>query len=148
MTFDDVKVLKDGVRSRYVPHRFGYALARRQDVETLVAFGTENIPAHLQITNETVRLVLSGDCNAPNTRIHRVRKGKVDDARLAAEIYGVLGSPVRQFEKPAAPLARENKGQGLPCQRLARDGSHIFRPLRNTKLTGSHRVPALGTSTR
>ena len=50
--FDDVKVLKNGVGGAHIPLRFGNALAGRQNIEALVAFGAKEIPAALEMTDQ------------------------------------------------------------------------------------------------
>ena len=45
---------------------------RSFDVATFVAFGAEEIPAALQMADQAVGLVLSGDGDAADARIHRV----------------------------------------------------------------------------
>lgn len=92
---DDFDVLVHGVGRPEIPLVLGDALARRQDVEALVAFRPEEIPAHLQVPNQAVGLVLSGDGDATNTGVHRVGENEVDDSRLAAEIDGRLGAKDR-----------------------------------------------------
>lgn len=47
--FEDVDVLIDRIRRADIPHRFGDALARGQDIETLVSFRAEEVPAALQM---------------------------------------------------------------------------------------------------
>src|ERR1700704_4289584 len=55
---DDVDVLINGVSRSEVPVRLRDALARRQDIETLVALRTKEVPTHLQMPDEAVSLVL------------------------------------------------------------------------------------------
>ena len=69
---DDVDVLVNCVRRPEIPVRLGNALAGRQNIETFVAFGTKEIPAHLQMANEAMCLVLSGNGDATDARIHGV----------------------------------------------------------------------------
>ncbi len=47
VTVDDVDVLIHGVGGARIPLRLRDALARRQDVETLVTFGAEEVPTAL-----------------------------------------------------------------------------------------------------
>src|ERR1700730_1738791 len=61
---DNVDVLIDRVGRPEIPVRLGDALAGRQDVEAFVALGAKEIPAHLQMTNQAVRLVLRGNSDA------------------------------------------------------------------------------------
>ena len=60
---DDVDVLVDRVGGALVPLGLGDALARRQDVEALVALRPEEVPAALQVADQAVRLVLGGDAD-------------------------------------------------------------------------------------
>jgi hypothetical protein len=66
IALDDVDVLKDRVRRAQIPHGLGDALGGGQDVEAFVAFGAEEVPAALQMTDEAVGLVLRGDRDAAN----------------------------------------------------------------------------------
>ncbi len=64
---DDLDVLEHRVRGPAIPHLLRDALARRQNIETLVAFGAKEIPAALQMANQAVRLVLRGNRDMANT---------------------------------------------------------------------------------
>ena len=61
VALDDVDVLVDGVGGAAYHCVLGDALARRQDVEALVALGAQEVPAALQVADQAVRLVLGGD---------------------------------------------------------------------------------------
>src|SRR5829696_6075782 len=61
---DDVEVLVDRVRRTCIPLVLGYALAGGQDVEDLVALGAEEVPAALEVADQRMSLVLSGDADA------------------------------------------------------------------------------------
>ena len=141
MALDDVDVLVDRIRGPEIPHGFGDALAGGQDIKAFVALGTEEIPAHLQMANEAVRLVLSGDGDAADAGVDGVGKREIDDARLATEIDRRLGAAVGQFQKPAAASPRENEGQGMPRQRLACDRSHLVLPMAHTNPWNGSVVP-------
>src|SRR5262249_33367111 len=132
VALDDIDVLIDGIRSSHIPHRFGNALAGRQDVKTFVTFRTEEIPAHLQVTDKAVGLVLCGNRNATDAGIECIRESEIYDAGLAAKIDGGLGPPVSKLQKPATSTARQNEGQGVTCQRLIVAVSHLFLPLQPT----------------
>jgi hypothetical protein len=69
-------------------------LARRQDVEAFVALGTEEIPAHLKMSNEAVSLVLRCNRYPTDTGVQGIRESEIDDPRLPAEVDGRLGPPV------------------------------------------------------
>ena len=88
--FDDIDVLIDGVRRPEIPACLGNTLAGRQDIETLVALGPEKVPAHLQMTNEAMRLVLGGDRDPADAGIQCVGQGEIDNSRLATEEHGGL----------------------------------------------------------
>jgi hypothetical protein len=94
---DDVDVLKDGVSRAVIPLRLADALRCGKNVEAFVTFGTKKVPAALQVADQAVRLVLRRDADAADARVERVREGKVDDARLAAEVHRRLGAPVGQL---------------------------------------------------
>ena len=110
---DDIDVLKHGVGRAIVPLRFGDALAGRQDIETLVALGTQEVPATLQVTDETVRLVLRGDADAANARVEGIRKGEVDDARLAPEKDSGLCSAIGELIQSRAAATGQHIGHGV-----------------------------------
>ena len=110
VALDDVDVLIDRVRGPGIPRPVRDALARGQDVEALVAFVAEEIPAALQMPDQAVRLVLGGDADAANAGIERIGEGKIDDARLAAEMDRGFGPPVREFEQTGTPAAGEHIG--------------------------------------
>src|SRR5581483_1289449 len=96
-----------------IPVGFGDTLAGGQDVETLVAFRPEEIPAHLQMPNQAMRLVLGRDSDATDAGVHGVREREIDDARLAAKVDGRLGAPVGELHQPAAAPAGEYEGQSV-----------------------------------
>lgn len=108
VVLDDVDVLIDGVGRAFIPLRLGDALAGRQNIEALVALGAEEVPAALHVADQRMRLVLRGDADAADAGIQGVRQGEIDDAGLAAEIDGRLGTPVGEFLETASPAARQN----------------------------------------
>ncbi len=105
---DDVDILVNRVGCAFVPLRLRDALAGRKDVEALVPLRAEEVPAALHVADQRVRLVLGGDADAANAGIQRVRQGEVDDACLAAEINGRLGTPIGEFLQAAPPAAGQN----------------------------------------
>ena len=107
---DDVDVLEHRVGGAGVPLVLRHALARRQDVEALVAHRLQEVPAALQVPDQAVRLVLRRDGDAPDAGVERVRQREVDDARLAAEIDGGLRAALGQLQQPAAAAAGEHVG--------------------------------------
>ncbi len=116
---DDVDVLVDRVGGADIPLCFRHALAGGQDVEALVALGTEEVPAALQMADQAVRLVLGGDGDAADAGIERVGQREIDDARLAAEIDRRLGAPVGQLHQAGAAAAGQHIGHGVTGQRRA-----------------------------
>ena len=120
VALDDVDVLEDRVGGAGVPLRLRDALARRQDVEALVALGAEEVPAALQVADQAVGLVLGGDADAADARVQRVREREVDDPGLAAEIDRRLGPLVGQLHQAAAAAAGEHIGHGI-ARRAAPD---------------------------
>src|SRR6266851_9198438 len=97
---DDVDVLVNCVGCPEIPVLLGNALTGRQNIEAFVSFGTKKIPTHLQVSNEAMCLVLGGNRDAADARIHSVGEGKIDNARLATKIDGRLGASISQFQKP------------------------------------------------
>ena len=128
VALDDVDVLIDGVRRADIPLLLGDALACRQDVEALVALGAEEVPAHLQVPDQAVRLVLRGDRDAADARVHRIGQREIDDARLAAEIDRRLGAPAGQLHQPAAAPAGEHEGECGTREGLVPHGLHGVLP--------------------
>jgi hypothetical protein len=51
------------------------------------------------MADQAVRLVLGGDADAADAGIERIGQSEIDDARLAAEMHGGLGPPIRKFEQ-------------------------------------------------
>src|SRR5882724_4798854 len=115
-------------RCSTIPVGFGDALTGRQDIEALVSLRTKEVPAHLQMADEAVSLVLRRHGDTANAGIHRVGQRKVDDARLSAEIDRRFGSPVGQFQQPTAASSCEYIGERVACERLGSDGSHLSPP--------------------
>jgi len=99
---DDVDVLEDRVRRSGIPGAVRDALARGQDVEALVAFQPEEVPATLQMADEAVRFVLGGDADATNAGIERVGEREIDDAGLAAEMDRRSVNSSRRLPLPPA----------------------------------------------
>src|SRR4028118_491759 len=73
VALDGGDVLVHGVRRAGVPEVLGHALARRQDVEALVALRPEEVPAALQVPDQAVRLVLRCHADAPYAGVERIR---------------------------------------------------------------------------
>ncbi|MNF08224.1 hypothetical protein D3C80_2085920 [compost metagenome] len=63
-------------------------------------------------------LVLRRNADAANAGIDRIGQGEIDDAGLATEIDGGLGTPVRQFLEAASPTAGKHIGHGIARQGL------------------------------
>ena len=119
VALDDVDVLIHGVGRAGIPRAVRDALARGQYVEALVALVAEEIPAALEMPDQTVGLVLGGDADAANAGIERIGERKVDDARLAAEMNRGFGPPLREFEQAAAPAAGEHIRHRRTCKGCA-----------------------------
>ena len=111
VALDDIDVLVDRVRRAEIPHRFGHALAGGKNVEAFVALRAKEIPAHLQMTDKAVGLVLRRNRDAADAGIEGVREREVDDARLSPEVDGGLGTPVSQLLEPASSSACQDKGK-------------------------------------
>src|SRR5260370_18965845 len=104
-------LILDGVGRAKIPVRLRDALARRQDIETLIPLGAKEVPAHLQMSDQAVGLVLGRNRDAADSRVHRIGQSKIDDARFAAEIDRRLGAPVGRLQKPASAPACKNEGE-------------------------------------
>jgi hypothetical protein len=109
--FDDVDVLVNGISRAEIPVGLRDALAGGEDIETFVSLRAKEVPAHLQMPDQTVGLVLGRHRDPANAGIHRIGKGKIDDAGFSAEIDRRLGAPVGQFKQPASAPARQNEGE-------------------------------------
>ncbi len=140
IVLDDVQVLEHRVGGAEVPFLVGDPLAGRQDIEALVAFRPEEVPAALHMPDQAVRLVLGGHGDAADAGVQRVGQGEIDDAELAAEEHGRLGAHVGQFEQPAAATAGQHIGHGL-----AGEGAAEAWSIRHETLS-SHRDPAMSWS--
>ena len=99
VALNDVDILEYRIGRSLVPHLLRDALARGKDVEALVPLLTEEVPSALHMADQAVGLVLSGDCNAAHAGIQSIRKGKIDDAALAAEEHGGLRPLVGQLQQ-------------------------------------------------
>ena len=129
VALDDVDVLVHRIGGAGVPLVLRDALAGGQDVEALVAFDAEEVPAALQMADQAVRLVLRRDADAADAGVQRIGQCEIDDARLAAEIHRRLGTPVGQFHQPAAAPARQHIGHCRPGDRSAfRNCQHGVAP--------------------
>src|ERR1017187_6035426 len=80
------------------------------------------------MSNQAVSLVLRCNRDPADSRVHRIGKGKIDDARFPAEINRRLGAPVGKFQKPASPPARKNESKGMARKRFVYDGGHLILP--------------------
>ena len=105
----DVEVLEHRVGGAAIPGRLVEPLLRRQQIEELVHLRAQKRPAHLQMPQQAVRLVLGQDGDAADVRVDAVRQDEIDDAELAAEEHRRLGAPVGQLLEPAAASAGEDQ---------------------------------------
>ena len=124
----DVDVLVDRVGGALVPLGLRDALARRQDVEALVALGAQEVPAALQVADQAVRLVLGRDADAADARVERVGEREVDDPGLAAEIDRGLGAAVGQLLQPRAAAAGEHERERVAAEPARRRRLRHGRP--------------------
>src|SRR5205085_1897934 len=108
----DVEVLKHRVRGPAIPCRLVEPLLRRQKIEKLVHFWTQERPTHLEVTQQAMRLVLAQDTYPANARVDAIRQREVDDAELAAEKHRRLSAPISQLLEPAAAPAGEHQRDG------------------------------------
>jgi hypothetical protein len=106
IALNDVDVLIQRIGGARVPGVAG-ALRCRQNIETLIPLGPEEVPAALQMADQTVCLVLRGDADPPDAGVQRVRQREVDDPALAAEIYaGLARVSVSSSSREPRPPAR------------------------------------------
>ena len=109
MLLNDVEVLVDRIRCAAIPD-LAKLLLRRNDVDELPELAVQVAPAALHMLNQGVRLILSQDEDLANARVDAIRQGEVDDAVLAAERRGGLGSMVRHLHEPLTAAARHDDG--------------------------------------
>ena len=84
-------------------HRIGGAaiplladlLLRRNHFHELAELAAQEAPAALHVLDQRLRLVLREDGNLADAGVHAVGQHEVDDAELAAEGRGGLGSDAR-----------------------------------------------------
>jgi hypothetical protein len=115
--FQDIDVLVDSVSRASIPRFLIYPLLRRQQVNELIDFTMQEVPAALQVAQETVGLVLGHHANAPKLRVDAVRQGKIDNPELATEMDRGLCPPVGQLVQPATAPASQNQGN-CPARQL------------------------------
>ena len=112
----DVHVLEHRIGGTAVPHGFVDALLRRHQLDELVELAAQETPAAMQMLQQAVRFVLGDDADAADTGIDAVGKGEIDDAELAGERHGRLGTPVGQTLQATATPASQNHGKGVTRQ--------------------------------
>ena len=121
VAFDDVDVLVHRVGGAFVP-AIPEPLGGGQDIETLVAFRAEEVPAALHVADQAVRLVLGGDADAADAGVQRIGQREINDPALAAEIHRRLGADVGELLQPRAAAAGQHIGHGGPHERGTADG--------------------------
>ena len=146
VVLQDVDVLVDRVGGALVPLRLRDALARRQDVEALVALRPQEVPAALQMADQAVRLVLGRHADAADARVQRVGQREVDDPGLAAEIDRGLGAPVGQLLQPRAAPSGEHERERIAAE-SAGDG-RLRHGIPPRTITASVRDSALPQASR
>ena len=102
--------------------------------------GPKEVPAHLQMPNEAMGLVLGRDRDPADAGVHGVRQREIDNARLAAKIDRRLGAPVGQFHQPAAAPAGKDKGEGMTRERFVSVSPHDVSPARFVEIVLSSRI--------
>ena len=104
---DGVDVLVDGIGGSLVPG-LGDALHGGQDLNELAEFvGDDRAPALADVAIERERLVLGEDVDVAQVGVDAVGEGDIDDAVLAGERDGRLGTIAREWEKPFAGTASQ-----------------------------------------
>ena len=125
---NDVEILVNRIGGAAIPD-FAELLLRRNDVDELAELAVQVPPAALHMLNQGVRLILSQDEDLADAGVHAVRQREVDDAVLAAERRGGLGSVVRHLHEPLTPTACHDDGHGaaseLTDETSARNLSHF-----------------------
>ena len=129
IALDDIDVLIDGITaSPRLSVGFGDALAGRKNIETLVAFGPEEVPAHLQVPDEAMGLVLGRDRDPSDAGVQGGRKRDIHNARRAAELDRRFGAQIGQFHQAAAAAAGKDKGEGMTRERFVSVSPHDVSP--------------------
>ena len=96
VNLDDIEVLVERIGSSLVPLFLRCALLCGKDFDKFTDLRTHEGPGPLKMTDERMRLVLGQNTDAPQSGVHTIRQGKVDDAVLAAERHCRLGPPACQ----------------------------------------------------
>ena len=128
MLMNDVEILVNRIGRAAIPN-LTELLLRRHDVDELAELAVQVAPAALHMLNQGVRLILREDEDLADARVDAVRQREVDDAVLAAERRGRLGTMVRQLHEPLTAAARHDDGDGaaseLTDETSARNLSHF-----------------------
>ena len=107
LALDRVEVLVDGVGRAEVPV-LADALLGRQDLDELVEFLRDDVPAHADVPVQRQRLVLRGDEHSAQARVDAVREDEVDDPVGAAEVDRRLGAVPGQRGEALAGASGEH----------------------------------------
>jgi len=109
---DDIDVLIDGVGRAKIPVRSEMRwLAGR--ISKLSFRSGERSSSPSADVGSGCGPCIGRNRDAADSRVHRIGKGKIDDARFSAEIDRRFGAPVGKLQKPASAPARENEGKGV-----------------------------------
>lgn len=121
---DDVDVLGHRISGTHVPFRLFDALAGGEDVEELIALGTQEVPSALHVPDQGVGLVLRGHGDAADARVHRIRQCEIDDAGLVTEVHRRFRTTVGELLEATAAAPGETKAIAW----LDRRGGAPIRP--------------------
>ena len=140
VALDDVDVLVDRIGRALVPHGLGDALARRQDVEALVALGTEKFQPRCRWRMRLCALywVATAMWRMPELRALESAKSMMRDLRRST---GGLDALVGQLQETAAAPSGQNEGQVRRASGAAGTGM-------GTDSRWSRLLPSLNTTDR
>ncbi|MNT22280.1 hypothetical protein D3C72_1576590 [compost metagenome] len=99
---NDVHVLVDRIGGAAIPADFVNALLGRQQFDEFVHLVAQEGPARLQVTQQTVGLVLGDHADPADPGVDAVGENEVDDAELATKMNGRFCPAVRQLLEPTA----------------------------------------------
>ena len=106
---DDIDVLIDGIGGAAIPVHLVHPLLGREQVDEFVHLVTQEGPARLQVTQQTVRLVLGDYTNAADPRVDTVGEHKINDPEFATEMDGRLGAVVSQLLQATTTSTRQHQ---------------------------------------
>ena len=91
-------------------------LLRRHQIYEFINFSTQEPPTALQMTQQTVRLVLRDHADSANARVNAIGHGKIDNPILAAKIDCGFCPIISKLEQSTSATTGKHQGNGLAGQ--------------------------------